>query len=199
MMGMDSEGTGIEPVPSLPPLPGPPPQGGRERRVAAANPSSSPSPLAGEGGARRRQAVGGRGRALARAREMRKNPTEAERRLWSLLRAKRLAGWKWKRQQSLGRYIVDFVCLEARLIIEADGSQHIDSAYDATRDAWIKAQGFSILRFYNNDILADTDAVATAILSALTAAAGASSPAARTPLPSPPPQGGREQKEAHLG
>ncbi|NLS28728.1 hypothetical protein S2M10_37390 [Sphingomonas sp. S2M10] len=130
---------------------------------------------------------------------MRKDPTEAERRLWSLLRAKRLAGWKWKRQQKLGRYIVDFVCLEARVIVEADGSQHIDSSYDATRDAWIKAQGFTILRFYNNDILADTDAVATAILSALNAAAGASSPAARTPLPSPPPQGGREQKEAHLG
>nr|WP_084583110.1 DUF559 domain-containing protein [Sphingomonas azotifigens] len=195
---MDSEGTGIEPVPSLPPLPGPPPQGGRERRLDA-SPSSSPPPLAGEGGARRRQAVGGRGRALARAREMRKDPTEAERRLWSLLRAKRLAGWKWKRQQKLGRYIVDFICFEARLIVEADGSQHIDSAYDTTRDAWIKAQGFTILRFYNNDIPADSDAVATAILSALNAVAGASSPAVRTPLPSPPPQGGREQKEAHLG
>nr|WP_294334332.1 DUF559 domain-containing protein [uncultured Sphingomonas sp.] len=194
---MDSEGTGIEPVPSLPPLPGPPPKGGRERSLEAQS-SSSPSPLAGEGGARR-AAVGGRGRARARAREMRKSPTEAERRLWSLLRAKRLAGWKWKRQQKLGRYIVDFVCLEARIIVEADGSQHIGSDYDTTRDAWIKAQGFTILRFYNNDILADTDAVATAILSALNAAAGASSPAARTPLPSPPPQGGREQKEAHLG
>jgi very-short-patch-repair endonuclease len=196
MMGMDSEGTGIEPVPSLPPLPGPPPQGGRERRLEP-HPSSTPSPLAGEGGARR-AAVGGRGRALARAREMRKHPTEAERRLWSLLRAKRLGGWKWKRQQKLGRYIVDFVCLEARLIVEADGSQHIGSAYDATRDAWIKAQGFTILRLYNNDILGNPEAVATAILVSLQAAAGASSPAARSPSPLPSPTRGEGVQDGTL-
>src|ERR1700761_4487090 len=98
-----------------------------------------PSPFTGEGGARR-AAVGGRGRALARAREMRKNPTDAERALWRVLRAKRLANWKFRRQQRIDPYIVDFVCFESRLIVEADGSQHIDNARDDRRDAFLKAQ-----------------------------------------------------------
>ena len=149
----------------------------------------NPSPISGEGGARR-AAVGGRGRALARAREMRKHPTEAERRLWSLLRNHRLATTKWKRQQQIGRYIVDFVCFEARLIVEADGSQHIDNADDATRDAWLRAQGFRLLRFYNNDILAEPQSVLTAILTALQAPAGASSPDERSPSPQPSPAWG---------
>ena len=84
---------------------------------------------------------------LAHARAMRKAPTEAERLLWRLLRAKRLAGWKFRRQQRLDPYVVDFVSFEARLIIEADGSQHLDSMSDARRDAWLEAQGFRLLRF----------------------------------------------------
>lgn len=159
--------------------------------------SSSPSPAPGEGGAHR-AAVGGRGRALARAREMRKNPTEAERVLWRALRSKRLAGYKWKRQQPIGRYIVDFACFESRVIVEADGAQHIDSVYDAARDAWLTAQGFLVLRFHNNDILTRLDAVLTSVLTAVASGDTGIEPVSPlTPLPSPPPQGGRERKAVH--
>jgi very-short-patch-repair endonuclease len=100
---------------------------------------------------------------------MRANPTEAERRLWSILRAKRMPGYKFKRQQVLERYIVDFVNFEHRLIVEADGSQHAESEADVERDAWLKGQGFVVLRFWNNDILARNDSVADAIWQALQA------------------------------
>lgn len=98
---------------------------------------------------------------------MRRNPTEAERRLWSILRNHRLAGFKFKRQQQIGNYIVDFVNFKRRLIVEADGSQHADSVYDKQRDSWLRAQGFAVIRFWNNEALAQTDAVADAILNAL--------------------------------
>lgn len=101
---------------------------------------TSPSPFTGEGN--RGGAAGGRGRALARARAMRHEPTEAERVLWRLLRAKRLAGWKWRRQQPIGAYIADFVCFETRLIVEADGSQHLDSEGDARRDGGCAHEDF---------------------------------------------------------
>ena len=143
--------------------------------------AQSPSPLAGEGGARR-EAVGRRGgkrdlRALAK--RMRSSQTEAERRLWSLLRAKRLCEWKFKRQEQVGDYIVDFVCFRARLIVEADGSQHAESAADAKGDAYLSSQGFRVLRFRNNDILSNSEGVGTAVLAAL-----------ETPLPNPSPARG---------
>ncbi len=148
----------------------------------------------------RREAVGRRGVALANARVMRKSPTEAERALWRLLRNKRLAGWKFRRQQPIGRYIVDFVCLEARPIVEADGSQHADNPADAARDAWLTAQSFRIARFWNNDILARSDGVLTAILAALEGDVAGIEPASSpAPLPSPPPRGGREQKDSYCG
>ena len=132
----------------------------------------NPSPLAGEGGARR-EAVGGRGGApsysdlLARAKTMRANPTDAERRLWSILRGKRLAGCKFKRQVIIDPYIADFVNFEQRLIIEADGSQHADNRYDERRDAYLKRQGFAVIRFWNSEALKDTSAVAETIWRAL--------------------------------
>jgi very-short-patch-repair endonuclease len=98
---------------------------------------------------------------------MRRNPTEAERRLWSILRSHRLVGYKFKRQQRIGTFIVDFVNFERRLIVEADGSQHTENAYDEKRDTWLKAQGFEVLRFGNNDVLAKTNVVADAIWNAL--------------------------------
>ncbi|OZA93668.1 MAG: DNA (cytosine-5-)-methyltransferase [Erythrobacter sp. 34-65-8] len=107
---------------------------------------------------------------------MRKAPTEAERRLWSALRSHRLAGWKFKRQEQIGDYIVDFICFKSRLIVEADGSQHAESAADQARDDWLSAQGFRVLRFWNNDILNNTDGVAEAVLAAL-----------EIPLPNPSP------------
>ena len=144
-----------------------------------------PSPLEGEGGARR-DAVRGRGGSvlLERARQMRTNPTDAERRLWAILRNKRLAAHKFKRQQVIGNFIVDFVNFEHRLIVEADGSQHIGNEQDNHRTAWLERQGFRVLRFWNDAILARTDQVADAIWCALIDRASALSP---TPLP----QGGK--------
>ena len=132
----------------------------------------TPSPLAGEGGARA-EGVGGRGGVpsksdlLARAKWMRLNPTEAEKRLWMILRVKRLVGYKFKRQVIIDSYIVDFINFDHRLIVEADGSQHAESEYDKRRDAYLEKQGFSALRFWNSDILKNSDAVAETIWHAL--------------------------------
>jgi very-short-patch-repair endonuclease len=98
------------------------------------------------------------------AKAMRRNPTDAERRLWSILRAGRLEGLKFKRQQPIAGYIVDFVCLELKLIVEADGSQHAEPEADTTRDAALTALGYRVLRFWNNDILTNPDGVARMIL-----------------------------------
>ena len=87
-----------------------------------------------------------------RAKEMRHEPVLYERRLWKLLRDRRLAGLKFRRQVVLGRYIVDFICFRHRLIVEADGPQHEDRAQDAARDEWLRAQGFRVLRFPNQQI-----------------------------------------------
>ena len=140
-----------------------------------------PSPLAGEGQVAQRPGRGG-GSLLDRAKKMRRNPTEAERRIWSILRGHRLAGFKFKRQQQIGHYIVDFINFKNRLIVEADGSQHANSAYDAERDAWLRGQGFSVIRFWNNDALAETSVVADAIWHALQAAPSPLPAAARLSL-----------------
>jgi very-short-patch-repair endonuclease len=99
---------------------------------------------------------------------MRANPTDAEKRLWSILRAKRLCDYKFKRQVVLDYYIADFVNFEYRVIVEADGSQHADNKYDEKRDAYLKRQGFKVIRFWNCDALKETGAVAEAVLFALT-------------------------------
>ena len=98
---------------------------------------------------------------------LRQNMTDAEQLLWKHLRAHRMDGQKFRRQQPLGPYIVDFVHFAQRLIVEADGGQHAGAAHDATRDAWLQSQGFRVLRFWNNDILLRTDAVLEAIWAAL--------------------------------
>ena len=113
------------------------------------------------------------------AKRMRREPTDAERKLWSILRAKRLAGWKFKRQEQIDHFIVDFVCFRARLIIEADGSQHAENVTDEARTSYLETQGFRVLRFWNIDILTNPDGVATAVLAAL-----------ETPLPNPSPARG---------
>ena len=100
---------------------------------------------------------------------MRSNPTEAEAKLWQIMRCKRLAGYKFKRQVVLDDFIVDFVNFEQRVIVEADGSQHLDSEYDTRRDAYLGSQGFSLLRFWNSDILRDQQSVEDAIWHALQA------------------------------
>lgn len=106
--------------------------------------------------------------ANERARALRAEPTEAERKLWDVLRYKRMAGHRFRRQAPIGRYIVDFVCFERKLVIEVDGSQHaVDTERDAARTAWLESQGFRVLRFWNNDVLRNIDGVAAVIREAL--------------------------------
>ncbi|MBK8160105.1 MAG: DUF559 domain-containing protein [Rhodospirillaceae bacterium] len=95
----------------------------------------------------------------AQAKVLRRNSTEAEKKLWSLLRDRRLQGWKFRRQVPLGPYIVDFYCSDAKLVIEADGGQHADSADDAIRTAWLSKNGFRVKRYWNNEILANPEGV----------------------------------------
>jgi very-short-patch-repair endonuclease len=99
---------------------------------------------------------------------MRLNPTDAEHRLWSMLRDRRMPAFKFRRQFVIDPYIVDFACLERRLIIEADGSQHAESEYDRRRDGFLRSQGFSVLRVWNNDVLENAAGVFEAIFAELT-------------------------------
>jgi very-short-patch-repair endonuclease len=113
------------------------------------------------------------------AKKLRRNMTDAEHRLWMHLRAHRLLGEKFRRQQPIGPYIVDFVHFGARLIVEADGGQHTGSERDAVRDVWLTHQGFCVLRFWNHEILQRTDEVLESICKALRERA----PSPPTPLP----------------
>jgi very-short-patch-repair endonuclease len=105
-----------------------------------------------------------RAEMFQRARAMRHEPTEAEQVMWRLLRSRRFEGLKFRRQVPIGRYIADFVCLSPRLIIECDGGQHADNAYDAARDAWFEVQGFRVMRFWNDAVVSETDGVAEMLL-----------------------------------
>ena len=88
-----------------------------------------------------------------RARDLRAHQTEAEALLWSELRGRRCNGWKFRRQVPLKGYIADFLCAEAKLIVELDGGQHADSAYDRVRDARLNEAGYRILRFWNDEVI----------------------------------------------
>ncbi|WP_089726760.1 endonuclease domain-containing protein [Candidatus Thiosymbion oneisti] len=88
------------------------------------------------------------------AKNLRKNSTDAERMLWTHLRAHRFHGLKFRRQQPVGRYIVDFICFQKDLIIELDGGQHAErKVADRQREAFLKARGFRILRIWNNELM----------------------------------------------
>src|SRR4051812_20496628 len=98
--------------------------------------------------------------ASQRARKLRKEMTDTERFLWHRLRDRRLAQFKFRRQVEIGSYIVDFVCSEQRLIVEADGGQHADQQeYDAERTRWLEQQGFRVRRFWNHEVLQDWETV----------------------------------------
>lgn len=103
-----------------------------------------------------------------RARTMRHLPTEAEAKFWNCVRDRRLNGHKFRRQHTIGNYIVDFVCVEGLLIIELDGSQHErQERYDRARDAFLDRQGFRVMRFWNADVFEDIDSVIALVLRAL--------------------------------
>jgi very-short-patch-repair endonuclease len=102
----------------------------------------------------------------ARARELRQSMTDAERRLWTYLRRDFL-GVHFRRQVPIGSYIVDFACMKRRLVIEIDGGQHMGSTEDEIRDRWLKEQGYRVLRFWNHDVLKNTDGVLQVIAARL--------------------------------
>jgi very-short-patch-repair endonuclease len=125
---------------------------------------------------------------IERARRLRRDQTDAERKLWLRLRDRRLNGWKFKRQVPIDRYIADFCCPDARLIIELDGGQHsVNVEPDAKRTAFLESCGYLVLRFWNNDVLKNMDGVLTEILATLPQAPSA-------PHPDPLPSGERERR-----
>ena len=121
-------------------------------------------------------------KVLSNAKTLRSHQTETEQRLWFHLRAHRFMNLKFKRQKPIGRYIVDFVCVERMLIVEIDGGQHSEQIeYDQRRDDWLRSQGYIVLRFWNNDVMQQLEGVLEQIR---LAAIGEPSP------PAPLPQAG---------
>ncbi len=130
------------------------------------------------------------------ARQLRQNSTDAERRLWSRLRDRRFSAYKFRRQAPVGEYIADFICYERRLIIELDGGQHyIRPDHDRKRDAWLRDQGFQVLRFPDNLLFKQLPTVLEVIWRALEAppheGKAASGPKATTPHPPSAPSPAR--------
>src|SRR5258708_5737643 len=122
------------------------------------------------------------------AKRLRHHQTDAERVLWFRLRARRLANWKFKRQVPIDRYVVDFVCADTKLIVKLDGGQHATrEPHDENRTKILEAMGYLVLRFWNNDVLRNTDGVLEVILSTL------SQQPAEPPHPNPLPSGERER------
>ena len=104
---------------------------------------------------------------LRRSRGLRRRETDAERRLWADLRDRRLGGWRWRRQVPVGPFIVDFLCAEARLVVELDGGQHADRvAYDSRRTAYLSGLGLNVIRFWNSQVLTSRTGVCLSILHA---------------------------------
>ena len=103
----------------------------------------------------------------SRARSLRSNGTKAERLLWQHLRKRQLGGYRFRRQQPIGPYIVDFLCFEQRFVVELDGGHHAENRYDDERTGWLESRGFRVMRFWNSDVLGNVEGVRYAILEAL--------------------------------
>ncbi|MBX3662129.1 MAG: endonuclease domain-containing protein [Burkholderiales bacterium] len=102
------------------------------------------------------------------ARKLRKSETDAERKIWQQLHSRNLKGSKFRRQHPVGPYVVDFICINEKLIIELDGSQHQkQQGYDAERTAYLEQAGYRVLRFWDNDVLLRTESVMQAIFDAI--------------------------------
>ena len=104
------------------------------------------------------------------ARRLRRDSTQAERKLWGFLRSRSLGGFKFVRQKPIGPYIVDFVCREKQLIIEVDGSQHAENRGDAVRDQWLTERRYRVLHFWNNEVLENIEGVWDIIFAAASTA-----------------------------
>ena len=123
------------------------------------------------------------GRKHGFARELRRRQTDAERILWHHLRNRTLMGCKFRRQHPIGPYVVDFACVDAKLVVELDGSQHSAPSGDEVRTSFLCRQGYRVLRFWNNDALTQTEAILAVVHDALSVAG--------CPHPHPSPAGGR--------
>ena len=129
-------------------------------------------------------AVGKQDELLARARAMRAQPTEPEKRLWRVLSGAQLSGYKFRRQSVIGDYIVDFLCPSKGLVVEVDGDTHDDIERDAQRDTYLRAQGYGVVHVTNHDVMANIGGVCDLLLAHLKAL-----PGRRPPHPNPSPEG----------
>lgn len=122
-----------------------------------------------------------KGKNVDLAKNLRKRSTDAERLMWKHLRVKQMGGLKFRRQHPIGNYIVDFACLEKRVVVELDGGQHGERVNkDRARDEWLKARGYKVLRFWNNEVLKNVEGVLEVIMEA----------ASKPPSPNPSLKGG---------
>ena len=120
------------------------------------------------------------------ARQLRKAQTDAERRLWRLLRSRSVAGCKFRRQHPVGPYVCDFVCIERQLVIEVDGAQHaVQIEEDEARSAYLESKGYTVVRFWNHEVLTQTEAVLERIYDLISS---------DSPHPVPLPEGARERR-----
>ena len=128
-------------------------------------------------------------KTIINARKLRKTMTDAERKLWHILRRRYLQNFRFRKQVPLGPYIVDFLCKEKHLIIELDGGQHADAVeYDNQRTQWLEKRGYRVIRFWNNEVLTNLEGVAEVILMECNS---------NYPLPDLPPQAGAGTNRQH--
>jgi very-short-patch-repair endonuclease len=133
-------------------------------------------------------------RTRQQARSLRRRPTDTERKLWYVLRSMKPLGVHFRRQAPIGSFIADFVWYAGKLVVEIDGSQHVEQrrAFDDRRTAWLQSEGYCVLRFWNNDVLRTPRDVGEAIL----LAANGTAAMRKDPTPNPSPQGGGERSGA---
>ena len=108
-------------------------------------------------------------KAVRKVRQLRRKSTDAEMKLWFAVRDRRLGGFKFVRQESIGPYVVDFLCRDRKVIVEVDGGQHAQNTRDQIRDAYLASEGYHVLRFWNSDVLGNINGVLETILSSLNA------------------------------
>jgi very-short-patch-repair endonuclease len=135
------------------------------------------------------------GRTRRKAQILRRQPTDAERRLWQILRMMKPLGFHFRRQAPIGPYVADFVWYSGKLVLEVDGGQHAETqrSYDERRTAWLESQGYRVVRFWNNDVLRTPEAVGEM---ALLEAEQAMHRLRKNPTPHPSPRGGGERAGA---